>query len=227
MELITAECLWLECCNCGAVYRDVWANIYKEEPVCPHCKRTWYKNTDKYKAHGPTKECYRQGPVKEVSLGISSRWGRYQKLVAYLEELPVDEWVAHETAWRLSKAEKINRIFAARIAFTKTLERVLGWRGHPEYREVPWPNGTEEDLLWGEISIENNDTGQHTENQALALIDLEAVLDVWDSMANSGLTLWEALAVRRPGNDTTTKEYRFYKKVRSQIGRLRQRCLDI
>lgn len=225
MQLITVECLWLECCNCGAVYEDVWANIHKEEPVCPHCGRTWYANTEKYKVHGPTKKHKVFSPDRELP-SISPRWQRYQRLVAYLEKLPVDEWIAHETAWRLSKAEKINMIYVTRIAIVDTINCVLGWRGHPKYREVSWPEQREGKSLWEEISLKNADTTQDTERRAFASMTLKNILNIWDSHANSDLTLWEALAIRRPGNDAPSKEHRFYKKVRSQLGRLRQRCVE-
>lgn len=225
MQLITTQCLWLECCNCGGVYEDIWANIHKEEPICPYCGRTWYINTEKYKVHGPTKK-HKVFSLNRELPSISPRWQRYQRLVAYLEKLPVDEWIAHETAWRLSKAEKINMIYVARNAIVGTIDCVLGWRGHPKYTEISWLNGIEENSPWEEISLENADTGQNTERRAFALISLKSILDVWDSYANSGLTLWEALAVRRPSNDATAKKHRFYKKVRSQLLRLRRRCVE-
>lgn len=226
MELITAECLRLECCNCGAVYRDVWPNIQKEIPVCPHCGWSWYQNTQKYGLCGPTKEHYRKEPPPEISSGVSSRWQRYQKLIVYLEKLPVDEWIAHETAWRLSKAKKINFIYVTRIAIVDTINYVLGWRGHPKYTEISWPNETGKGTIWEEISLANADKGQHTERQAIALLTLKEILELWNNSSNSGFTLWEAMALRRPGNDTTTKDYRFYKRVKNQLWAFRQRLLE-
>lgn len=225
MELITIECLWLECCNCGAVYKDIWPNIRREIPVCPHCGRSWYKNTEIYKRCGPTKK-HRKFVLNREPPSISPRWQRYQKLIAYLSRFSVDEWIAHRTAWRLSKAEKINLIYATRIAIVDTIDCVLSWRGHPKYIETAWPNATEEGTLWEEINSANADKGQNTERQAFALISLKNILDTWDSIANSSLTLWEAVALHHPGKDATKKEYNFYKTVKSQLYRLRQRCVE-
>lgn len=225
MQLITAACLWLECCNCGAVYEDIWANIQKETPVCPYCEWSWYINTNKYKAHGPTKKHYRKQILGEVS-SLSPRWKRYQKLIVYLEKLPVDEWIAHKTAWRLSKAEKINMIYVARIAIIDTIDCVLGWRGHPKYTEIPWPDDIRENVPWEERRMENRDIEQNTENQAIALLTLKELLELWNNSSNSGLSLWEAMAIQRPGNETTTKEYKFYKRVKNQLLRFRRKCVE-
>lgn len=225
MELITTQCLWLECCNCGATYEDIWSDIQKEIPVCPHCGRSWYKNTEVYKRHGPTKKHRKFAPNREPP-NISPRWRRYQKLIAYLNRFPVDEWIAHRTAWRLSKAEKINMIYVVRIAIVDTIDCILSWRGHPKYIETPWPDETEEGTVWEEINLIGADKKQHTERQAFALITLKELLELWDNSSNSGLTLGGAMALGRPGNDTTTEEYKFYKRVKNQLWAFRRKLLE-
>ena len=223
MELITAECLWLRCCNCGATYEDVWPNIHKEEPVCSFCGETWYINTEKYGIREPTNLRFRRFSV--CTSTVSSRWKRYQKLISYLEKLPVDEQVAHDTAWRLSVSEKINMIYAAQIAFRDTIRYVLGWRGRISYQEVSWPVKEErsEAIPWEEISMEMADTSRDTEAQAIANMDLEVILKMWSAGSNSGLTLWEAMALRSPGSEVSIEDQRFYKRVKVQLHRLRKR----
>lgn len=224
MQLISTACLWLECCNCGAVYEDIWSNIQKEIPVCPYCGWSWYINTENYKAHGPNKKHYRKTSPSKISTNLSSRWERYKKLIAYSETLPVDERIAHEIAWQQSVNKKINLIYFTQIIITRTLERVLSWRGCIDYKEMAWPDDID-NILWEEINIKGRDVTQNTERQALALLTLKEILEIWHNTVNSDLDLWKAVALRSPGKNATIRERRFYTKVKVQLLRFRRKLV--
>ena len=94
----------LTCINCGAVYRDRWAE--DESPTCPYCGCSHYSETEE-EYRKPTKKHYKVSDPRPLDEKLKGRWCIYWRMRQGLDVLGClgDEQVIHDKALRLSCRE--------------------------------------------------------------------------------------------------------------------------